>query len=145
MKVLIDTNVILDFFISRKPHAEDAGKIFEFIINDKFAAFTTASSITDVYYITAKRLGDIEARDVIKQLLKILGVIAVDGSDCVNALELPMGDYEDALVVTCAKKEDIDYIVSNDKEFSEVNATIATVISTKKLVRIVSNKEVVAV
>jgi predicted nucleic acid-binding protein len=129
MKVLIDTNVILDFFLNREPRAADANKIFAMISKDEISAFTTASSITDIYYITAKRLGDGSAREAIRQLLKMLGIIAVDGDDCANALNLPMTDFEDALVAVCADKEDIDYIVSNDKEFSQTDSTISKVIS----------------
>ena len=68
MKILIDTNVILDFFLAREPQRETVTELFEQIYQERVEAFTTASSITDIYYITAKRLGDNQAREVIYNL-----------------------------------------------------------------------------
>jgi len=129
MKVLIDTNIILDFFLAREPHASTAKQIFAMMYKNEISAFTTASSITDVYYITAKRIGNSAARNAIAQLLKILGVIAVDGNDCAAALNLPMDDFEDAVIVSCASKEGINYIISNDKDFLDISQNLASVIS----------------
>ncbi|MCL2189792.1 MAG: PIN domain-containing protein [Defluviitaleaceae bacterium] len=121
MKILLDTNVILDFFLSREPGYSNARHIFTMVYQDTVEAFTTASSITDMYYITAKKLGDEAARKAIRQLLKIMGIIAVEGEDCLNALDFPIPDYEDALVSICANKEDIKYIVTNDKVFLQTD------------------------
>ena len=129
MKVLLDTNIILDVFLSREPNAEPAEKIFEMIYQDKIQGYTTASSITDIYYITAKRLGDTAAREALRNLFNLLGVIAVDGADCVYALDVPIPDYEDALVMVCAGKVDIDYIITNDAEFLRVDSETAQVIT----------------
>ena len=48
MKIVIDTNVILDFFLSREPGADSAKRIFELVYQEKIEAFATASSITDI-------------------------------------------------------------------------------------------------
>jgi len=128
MKIVIDTNVILDFFLSRQPGVDSARRIFEMVYQEEIEAFTTASCITDIYYITVKKLGNAIGKKSINQLLQMLGIIAVDGNDCTNALVLPIADFEDALVTVCAKKEDIDYIVSNDKAFLRIDSQIARVI-----------------
>ncbi|MCL2164543.1 MAG: PIN domain-containing protein [Oscillospiraceae bacterium] len=104
MRVLLDTNIILDFFLSRAPHYEAAKRIFELTCHGQLEAYTTSSSITDIYYIVAKKLGDRAAREVLRDLFSLLGIIAVDGDDCIYALELPISDYEDAVVTICAKK-----------------------------------------
>ena len=136
MKVLMDTNVILDFFLSREPQKEAAVKIFEQIYQERIEAFTVASCITDIYYITAKRFGDDKAREVLRNLLNILGIIAVDGNDCTEALVLPITDYEDALVTMCAQKEDVDYIISSDKDFLRVNFQPVRVITADDFLKI---------
>jgi len=129
MKILVDTNVILDFFLSRVPHYKTAKNIFELIYQEKVNAFTTASSFTDLYYIIAKRLGNYKAREILQDLINMLGIIAVDGDDCNHALGLPITDYEDALVVTCAGKQRIDWIISNDQGFLKVDNSLIQVIS----------------
>jgi len=136
MKIVIDTNVILDFFLSRQPGMDSARRIFEMIYQDEIEAFATASSITDIYYVTAKRLGDDMGRKAINQLLHMLGIIAVDGNDCINALILPIADFEDALVTVCSKKENIDYVVSNDNTFLLIDSQIAKVISSQDFLNI---------
>ena len=131
MKIMIDTNVILDFFLSRSPGSDSAKRIFEMVYQEKIEAFTTASSITDIYYVTAKKLGNDIARNAINQLLQMLGIIAVDGNDCTNALILPITDFEDALITICAKKENVDYIVTNDNAYLQIDSQLAKVISPK--------------
>jgi len=131
MKIVIDTNVILDFFLSREPGVDSARQIFEMVYQERIEAFATASSVTDIYYITAKRLGDNIGRKAINQLLQMLGIIAVDGSDCTNALKLPIADFEDALITECAKKENVDYIVSNDNDYLKIDSQIAKVINSQ--------------
>ena len=130
MKILVDTNIILDFFLSREPQKEAAVKLFEQIYLEKVEAYTTASSITDIYYITAKKLGEKQAREALRNLLNILGIIAVDGYDCTEALDLPIADFEDALIVTCSKKADVEYIITNDKGFLNADFQLAHVVIT---------------
>jgi len=138
MKIVIDTNVILDFFLSRQPGVDAARQIFTLVHEEKIEAFATASSITDIYYITAKRLGNVVARKSVRQLLQILKIIAVDGNDCTSALLLPITDFEDALVAVCAKKEAVDYIVTNDNEYLQVDSKIGNIVSSQRFLDMVN-------
>ena len=135
IKILVDTNVILDFFLFREPKREAVTELFEQICQERIEAFTTASSITDIYYITAKRLGDSQAREVLYNLLGILGIISVDGADCAKALDLPISDFEDALVVTCAEKADVGYVISSDKDFLCVKTPATRVITAEDFLK----------
>jgi len=136
MKIIVDTNIILDFMLSREPHVADARDLFKMISQEKVEAFISASSVTDIYYVIAKRLGDATARDSVRHLLNILGIIAVDGNDCSDALNLPIADFEDALVTICANREDVNYIVSNDKEFLKVDVNLIAVVSTRSFLKL---------
>ena len=131
MKVLVDTNVILDFFLSREPFVTEAKQVFKMIRSKEVVACVSANSVTDIYYVISKRLHDEFARNAIRHILEAFAVIAVDGDDCGYALDLPMADFEDALIAVCAGKEDIQYIISNDKEFSQTNAKAAAVASSR--------------
>ena len=135
MTVLIDTNVILDFILGREPHRASADKIFEMIQQDELDAATTASCITDIYYVTVKHQGEDRARRAIRDLLDVFTIIDVNGDDCSLAMDLPIADFEDALVVICSYKVKIDYIVSNDKEFLQVDRQLAQVISADSFIQ----------
>ena len=117
MNALIDTNVILDDILNRTPSAEVARKITQMATDDEINGYLTANCLTDIFYIVSKNKDEATARKTIKNLLLVFSVVSVDGDDCQNAIDLPMSDFEDALVVACAEKADLDYIVTNDKGF----------------------------
>jgi predicted nucleic acid-binding protein len=48
VKILLDTNVILDYILSREPDAKSVGKIFDMICKDEIEAAFTANSVTDI-------------------------------------------------------------------------------------------------
>jgi len=114
---MIDTNVILDDILVRAPNAQSARKISRLVENGSINAYVTANSITDIYYIVSKYKNDEIARKVIRNLLTTYNVIGIDGQDCLSALDLPLSDFEDSIVVVCAEKAALDYIVTNDTEF----------------------------
>jgi predicted nucleic acid-binding protein len=119
MTVLIDTNVILDYVLKREPFADASRECLETLIADKATIWLTASTITDIYYVTRRALHDAsKAKKMISTLLNTFGIIGVDKADCLNALDIGVSDYEDALVSTCAKKANAEYIITrNIKDF----------------------------
>ncbi len=120
MNVLIDTNVILDAVAKRPPFNENAEKIFYLVAKENVTASITANSVTDIYYLIRKRLKNPEeAKLVLLKLFSLFQIIDVTRADCERALELKISDYEDALVVTCAERAKMDYIITrNMKDFS---------------------------
>ncbi|MCL2203587.1 MAG: PIN domain-containing protein [Defluviitaleaceae bacterium] len=115
MKILIDTNVILDSLASRKPHDKNADDIFDLIAKNHVEGYLNTSSVTDIYYILRKTLGDTASRNEIKKVLYVLQAIEITKSDCQTALDSPLPDFEDALLVVCAEKVKLDYIVTRDE------------------------------
>jgi predicted nucleic acid-binding protein len=121
MTVLIDTNVILDYVLKREPFAADALACIERLFIGKAKAWLTASTITDIYYLTRRALRDsAKAKEAVAKLLNAFLVAGVDKSDCLNALDNGIADYEDALVAVCAKKIKAEYIITrNVKDFAK--------------------------
>ena len=56
MKILIDTNIIIDALTGREPFREAAEQIFLLAANQTADMYITASSATDIYYIVRKHL-----------------------------------------------------------------------------------------
>ena len=121
MNVLIDTNVILDAGLNRIPFNASAEKILLLVADEKVNASITASSVTDIYYFLKKDYHDSNrAKEMLINFFNIFEVIDVTKSDCEKALGLPMDDYEDALLATCAKRRRIELIITrNLKDFAE--------------------------
>lgn len=116
MRIAFDTNVILDAIMAR-PDMEAATRLLRAVAEEKIEGVITANTITDIYYIARKKIGDKNAREAIFELLSIFDVAAVDGSICMDALSLPMADYEDAIMAVCADRNFAGYIATRDDDF----------------------------
>lgn len=134
MKVMIDNNIVIDALRPNPEFETDAKKVFHLIWLDKITPYLCANSLTDIFYILKKVQGAEKTKTTIANLITAMNIVTIDVSDCINALALPMNDFEDALIAVCAQKIGADYIVSRDKEF--INAeTKVQVITTSELLK----------
>ena len=117
-RVLIDTNIILDFALEREMFFEDADKILQLAFEKKIAAFITATTVTNIYYIARKEKGKNETLGFIKSILEFIDIADVNKSVILNALELGYRDFEDAIQDSSAQNIDISIIITrNEKDF----------------------------
>lgn len=117
MKILIDTNVVIDVLTSREPWRESAEKIFLMAANHIIDMYITASSAADIYYLVRKYLHSAEkAKQIMGKLYSLIGILEVTGTDCMEALASPVHDYEDAVVEKVASRKGMDYIVTRNME-----------------------------
>ena len=97
MKVLLDTNVVLDVIANREPFCQNSQKIIKLILDNKIEGFITANSVTDIYYIARKHLTRNDLSNTMRSLFAIFSIVDVLETDCHEALDFPLDDYEDAL------------------------------------------------
>lgn len=116
MIVVFDTNVILNAAMGRNGSGP-ALKLIQAVIGGEITGMVTANTITDIHYIVKKRAGDEAARAVIRNTLDLFEIAPVDGDVCASALELPMSDYEDAVLAVCANNAGAEYIATQDEDF----------------------------
>ena len=119
MRVLIDTNLILDYLMDRDGHFDDALNLLIAVVNEEIEGYVTANTITDLYYIVNKDLHNRKkTRAVIDKLLRLVRIIDCTGTDCVLALASPVKDFEDAVLVECGLRTGMDCLVTNNlKDF----------------------------
>ena len=118
MKIAIDTNIVLDMLAKREPFFKQSQAVIQLVAERKLEGAITANSVTDVYYILRKHLDSETAKTSLRGLTELLDIIDVTQEECLVALELPMSDYEDALLSCCARQWEADYIVTrNIKDF----------------------------
>ncbi|MGR3277772.1 type II toxin-antitoxin system VapC family toxin [Acaryochloris marina NIES-2412] len=121
MKVLIDTNVLLDLLLEREPFVDHSIALFEHIERGYIAATT----ITNIFYIIRKAEGHEIALIAINQLLIGLQFCAVDRRTVETALSLGLKDFEDGIQLACATLAQLDGIVTRDpKDFIGSNLSI---------------------
>ena len=115
MKVLVDTNIIIDALQSRDGFLEDAREVILGV--GDYDGYITASSVTDIFYLQNRYFQDKEkARENLEDLLEIFGVLDVTGEDCRRALRGGMVDFEDAVLVEAAMRNGVDIIVTRNKK-----------------------------
>jgi len=135
MKIVFDTNVVIDAVASREPFHREAEAILLMASEEKIKGYLTANSITDIFYVARRSLPETEARGIIRSLIYSLEVIEVGGADCWEALSLPISDFEDALIVMCAKKVEADYIISRDNNLLKVACPVQVISPSEFLAR----------
>jgi predicted nucleic acid-binding protein len=114
MKVLIDTNVIIDYLADRSPFADEAFRVLSLCESGRVTGVVTANAFTDTYYVVRKVAGRDSTQEAIRTLCAILDIVDVGKSDVQSAMDLSMPDYEDALAAQCAKRVKADYIVTRN-------------------------------
>lgn len=135
MKSLIDTNVIIDALQSRKGFAEDA--FFVLLQAYEYSGFIAATSVTDIYYIQHRYYHNREkTMDCIAKLLKLYNVLDVTEADCTNAIRSGITDYEDAILVESARRNEIDCIVTrNTKDFKNSSIPVYSPVDFLRLLK----------
>ena len=115
MKLLIDTNIVLDALLKREPWDEASAAILFAVAEDKAEGYITASTFTDMHYLIKKCLkNETQTRQILMDLLEVVSVLDVIGADIGKAFDLPMEDYEDALLAFCAKRHKMDAIITRN-------------------------------
>ena len=120
MNVLADTHVILDVILKREPYFAASYEIMNLAVQDKVCVMITASSVTDIYYLLRKSgKDDISSRHALSQLFSIARLADVRAEDIHRALQSSVADFEDAVAVEVARRNDCKVIVTrNIKDFS---------------------------
>ena len=125
MRLLFDTNIILDIALKREPHYLDSANVFKKVDNKTFFGFITATTVTDIYYISKKEKGHLIAIEFISNLIQFVDVIGIDKAIILDSLSNKLTDFEDAIQSTTSRFNNIDFIITrNTKDFvsSEVKA-----------------------
>jgi len=121
MKLLIDTNVVLDVLLKRTPFYTAAANVLELTQQDGVREYISASAVTDIYYIAYRQIRDKTAvRELLKRLLQVVSVAAVSAHEITNALELIWNDFEDSVQYSVALLNEMDGIVTrNPKDYED--------------------------
>jgi predicted nucleic acid-binding protein len=116
MRALLDTDVILDFFLEREQSIEDATALLEANQRGDFDGYISASTPLNVFYHARKFKGIAVARQVVTILLASLPVCPIDRAVAQAALSLPFSDYEDAVQHASATASGMDAIITRNLE-----------------------------
>ena len=127
-RVLIDTDVILDFFFDRKPFSDHAAKVLSLCESGEIKGFVTSVIISNIYYLLRQTSTHEKVIEKLTQLITITEVLTTDRDVILKALNSNFKDFEDALQNYSSELNgQVDLIVTrNVKDFKHSSLGVMT-------------------
>jgi predicted nucleic acid-binding protein len=126
--VLIDTDVILDFFFDRKPFSEEASRLLSLCEKGEVKGFVTSIMLSNVYYLLRKTANHEKVIENLKMLMNIIEVTTTNKKTVIEALNSEFKDFEDALQnFSAINEKEIKVIVTrNLKDYKSSTLSVMT-------------------
>jgi predicted nucleic acid-binding protein len=127
LKLLFDTNIVLDVLMDRLPHSDVAVELFSKVEDGTIIGYLCGTTITTVFYLAAKAAGAPRAQEELKKLLSLFEVAPVNRHVLESALVLDFNDFEDAVIHEAACHIGADAIVTrNQRDFKKSRIPVYT-------------------
>ncbi len=136
-KLFIDSDVVIDFFKDREPHANPASELFELGESGAVVLFLSAVSINNIYYIVRRFLGHKKTLEVIETLAEMTEIIGTTKKEILQALKNEFSDYEDSIQYSSALTvKGLDVIITrNIKDYKSADISVMTPVDFLKMFR----------
>ena len=125
LRVLFDTNVVLDDLLDRRPFASDASELMSHVVRGRLDGVLCATTLTTIYYIASRIRNEAYARNRAYDLVRLFDIAPVDSGVLSNAFDLDFVDYEDAVLQEAATRAEAEVIVTrNQRDFRNASLQI---------------------
>lgn len=116
MRILLDTNVVLDVLLKREPFYKAGKEVLKLAKYAEIEECLSASAVTDIYYVAHRTIKDSSAvANLMRQLFEVTAILKVSAEEIQNALSLGWDDFEDAVQYSAALSASADAIVTRDQ------------------------------
>jgi predicted nucleic acid-binding protein len=139
MRVLLDTNIVLDVLLDRIPWRTEAVSILEAVRAGRIVCAVSSTTIINVFYVGRRHVGVERAREIVELCLAALEILPVDRRTLEDAARLNGTDFEDNVQIASAVIGGVDGIVTRDSE--GFTASSIRVLSPGELVALLSPRE----
>ncbi len=127
MKILIDTNVIVDVALEREPYLVDSEQVLLFVEQDEVEGYISASTFSDLYYIIRRQKSREWTFDFLSRLFTYCEIATVNEAAIRMALTANFRDLEDAIQYATAAVNELEAIVTrNPDDFPVTTPRIMT-------------------
>ncbi len=117
MRVLVNTNIVLDFLLQREPFFQDAELLFQATDAGQVIGYVTATTLTDIFYISRKHTRSVEqARQAVSETLTVMVICPIDRAVLESAFNSGLVDFEDAVQIFGAVAQGLDAILTRDNK-----------------------------
>ena len=127
MKILLDTNIIVDDALEREPFLEVSEQVLVLVEQGQVEGYISASTFSDLYYIIRRARGREWTLTYLRQLINFCRVATVDSTTINMALNFNFRDFEDAIQYSSAVLNHLDAIITrNPRDFPVATPRIIT-------------------
>ncbi|MDA1055411.1 MAG: PIN domain-containing protein [Planctomycetota bacterium] len=124
MRILVDTNVVLDVLLDRKPFADAAARVLALVEESRIEGFLCATTVTTIDYLLGQALAPDKARAALQRLLDLFEIAPVNRPVLEQALRSDVSDFEDAVLEQSARLVSADAITTrNLTDFKKSSVT----------------------
>ena len=113
-RILVDTNILIDFFQERDPHFDCARQLMLASSFGDVELWASAKSFTDVFHVLSRRHPSADVQAAFRESLGWLSICSIDGADIATACERAWEDFEDCLVAIAAEKVGASFLITRD-------------------------------
>ena len=115
LRVLVDTNILLDYLLCREPYDQAARDIVIACKQKQVSGCIAAHSVSSLFFVLRKAFSIEERRRLLRNLCELFEVECIDKVKILEALEnKDFSDFEDCLQMECANAFQADYIVTRN-------------------------------
>ena len=115
MRLICDTNILLDVICRREPFYTDSACVLNMCEDGDVEGMITVTSLSDLFYITRRLFSDKEkAYEALDLATKILKPCTVSDADAIRAIKEKGKDFEDAMIAYAAESNDCDYVITRN-------------------------------
>jgi len=114
MRVLLDSDVVLDFLLKRPEFFAEADAIFVHLQDRRFSGFISSITPINAFYTCRKELGRERAFHVVRGLLRLAHVAPATKAVLEEAFKLGFSDYEDAVQCASAMATGLDAVITRN-------------------------------
>lgn len=133
MRVLIDTNIILDWLMARSPFYANAERIMKECFFGDLEGYVASHTITNLFYILRKDFSVKERKELLLLICSYFQIISEDKAAIISVLrDENCKDIEDGLQMMCASLQNLDFIVT--RNISDFQTSIVPAVSPEKFI-----------
>ena len=114
MRVLFDTNVVLDLLLDRTPFSQNAARCFSMVESGAIEGWLCASTVTTLHYLIRKSAGAKNAFESISALMSLFEIAPVNRTVLESVLSLAFKGFEDAVLHEAARYSNVDVITTRN-------------------------------
>ena len=139
MRILFDTDLVLDVLLDRRPYSDRSATLFALVERGAIAGFLCATALTTIHYLCAKGIGPEDGRSSVQALLRLFDIAAVNRQALEGALDSGFKDYEDGVAHEAARNIQVDAIVT--RNLADFRSSRIPVHSPEELLALLSFRE----